>query len=39
MQNYRDENLSEKDINDIYERMAKGDKLGISFDNFKKNSI
>jgi hypothetical protein len=36
MKNYKDENLTEKDIDEIFDRMAKGDKNGISYDNFKK---
>ncbi len=39
MQNYKDENITEKDINEIFERISKGDKNGIDFENFKKFSI
>jgi hypothetical protein len=39
MRNYKDENISDKDIDEIYERMSKGEKQGISFDNFKKYSL
>jgi len=39
MKNYKDDNITEKDIDEIYDRLSKGDKLGISYDNFKKNSI
>ena len=39
MLNYKDENITEKDIQEIYERMCNSDKNGISFENFKKFSI
>ena len=39
MASYKDENITEKDINEIYDRMSGGNKNGIDFDNFKKHSI
>jgi hypothetical protein len=39
MHNYRDENITEKDITEIFEKICKGDKQGISYDNFKKYSL
>ena len=39
MKNYKDDNITEKDIDELYDRMSKGDKNGISFENFKKHSM
>lgn len=39
MASYKDENITEKDINEIYDRMCGGNPKGIDFDNFKKHSI
>ena len=39
MKNYKDENLTDQDIDDIYNRMCKGDPKGIDFNNFKKYSL
>ena len=37
--NYKDENMSESDMCDIFKRMSKGDPKGVDFANFKKNSL
>jgi len=39
MSNYKDENMSESDMSDIFKRMSKGDPKGVDFANFKKNSL
>lgn len=39
MKNYKDENLTEADINEIYTRMSKGDAKGVDYESFKKYSI
>ena len=39
MQNYKDENLSVADIDEIYKHMSKGDPKGVDFNNFKKHSM
>ena len=39
MSNYKDENLSEKDILEIFKRMNEGDPKGVDFVNFKKHSL
>ena len=39
MKNYKDENITDSDIHEIYEKMCQGDKKGISFESFLKFSM
>jgi hypothetical protein len=39
MKNYKDDNLTDGDIDEIFKRMSKGDPKGVDFENFKKHSM
>ncbi|KRX00177.1 hypothetical protein PPERSA_10676 [Pseudocohnilembus persalinus] len=39
MQNYKDKNVKEEDLNELYQKICLGNKDGVSLENFKKFSM